>query len=194
MWRCPNGNSVFPIFRVRKGNGSRKSGAVGLVDLRRMGFAQELRSVCKCWWRAGASRRQNLYPVLLAASFEYEAKKMRWVFGLIGTLFTFSAGAAPPVCDQFQKERRLVNELYAELAYVESMQAGPGWSFRAPAMESILDVPLGSACWLVRELVVTHRTELDPMQSLLSHPVWAIRTLRYITNCGDFRTTLPEKE
>jgi hypothetical protein len=125
---------------------------------------------------------------------KYRAKEMRWIFALVAILISVAAVAAAPRCDQFPKERKFVQQLYAELRVVQNDSAYPAWSLHLPAYDKLLKSPAGSACWLVRELREIHLEELTLQQARVSHPVWAIRMLRRITNCKEFLGTEDGKQ
>jgi hypothetical protein len=111
---------------------------------------------------------------------------MKWIFALVAICSSFDVAAALPHCDQFPKEKKFVQQLYAELHVVQNDSNYPGWMLHLPAYDKLLGSPIGSACWLIRELRVTRPGELTLQQTRASHPVWAVRMLRRITNCKDF--------
>src|ERR1700684_1232506 len=72
---------------------------------------------------------------------KYRAKEMRWIFALVAILISVAAVAADTRCDQFPKERKFVQQLYAELRVVQNDSAYPAWSLHLPAYDKLLKSP-----------------------------------------------------
>jgi len=117
---------------------------------------------------------------------------MKLLFGLIWLLVSSVVGAASPICDRYPDEHKLVDTLYDKMKEVARYPNYPGWAPAYPELDALLTRPVGSSCWLVRELHETHNLHLLMTQAKLSHQIWAIRALRYITNCKDFYGEIPE--
>jgi hypothetical protein len=111
---------------------------------------------------------------------------MKQIVALIGLFAAFGVSAAPPSCDQYEDERILVAKFFDELKGVANDGNYPLWSGRPPELDEMVSKPVGSSCWLVRELGETRKTLLLLTEARLSHPVWAIRALGYITSCRHF--------
>jgi hypothetical protein len=90
-------------------------------------------------------------------------------------------GGASVDCQRFQEAQGLVDEYFRS-------PKGDGIALRS-AIADLLKDPLGSACWLVRSLkpVDSEKFSSEQMSCSEAEPIWAVRGLRYITGCMDFR-------
>jgi len=119
---------------------------------------------------------------------------MKWLLLAIVVQVTTYASAAQPDCKEFVQEKILVDTFYASLSDVANGFQFPLWAAHPPGLGEMLNRPLGSSCWLVRELKEVHRRHLKLPETRRSRPVWAIRALRYLTNCTDFRGRLANEQ
>jgi len=117
---------------------------------------------------------------------------MRHMFAIFGLLSAVEVYAAPPHCDQYEDERKLIETFFGELKGVANDGNYPVWSGRIPELDEMLTKPVGSSCWLVRELKETRKVHLSLTESRLSRPVWAIRALGYVANCKHFYGALAD--
>ena len=112
---------------------------------------------------------------------------IRWLLALLSVTLLGSPQvyAARPDCERYSEVRRVVDDYYR----VAKTDTG---SLRS-AMSEMLKEPVGATCWLIRDLGVLKREKLTATQALSSKPVWALRGLRFLTNCTEFRGSLTRK-
>jgi hypothetical protein len=118
---------------------------------------------------------------------------MKWLLMAIMFSVASLANAALPNCEEFAREKILVGDFYNFLHGVVNDSEYPMWAARVPPMEEMLKEPVGSSCWLIREIKEIRREHLTLQQARASRTIWAIRALRYMTRCTDFREVLMEK-
>lgn len=96
------------------------------------------------------------------------------------------AFAAKPNCEGYAEAKRTVDAFY--------WHARNSSSSLQEAMFEMQKEPRGSACWLVRDLEKVNRQRLSATQASVSKPLWALRGLRFLTNCTEFRGALKSRQ
>lgn len=111
---------------------------------------------------------------------------MRWLLAIAALQFATQTNAAQPNCDEFA-EARAVIEIYYKSARtdVASVQS---------VLSEMLKKPQEASCWLIRDLKEVRRDRLSAAQAVSSKEIWALRGLRFLTNCTDFRGALMYKQ
>jgi hypothetical protein len=111
----------------------------------------------------------------------------RCLFVLVGIFLIAShANAEQPDCSQFKAFKGTMDRYYKLVA---------PWTYDIqPAMEEISKNPLAASCFLVRDLKPVRQKKLTSVQAYSVKPIWALRGLRYLTNCKDFSGRLIHQE
>ncbi len=111
---------------------------------------------------------------------------MRWLLVVAALQIAAQANAAQPNCDQFAEVRAVVDTYYKSAKTdAASVQ---------PALAEMLKEPRGASCWLVRDIKEVRRERLTAAQAVSSEVIWALRGLRFLTNCTEFRGALTRKQ
>lgn len=109
------------------------------------------------------------------------------LFILAGLFLVSShANAGQPDCSQFKAFKGTMDHYYKLV--------GPWTSDIQPAMDEISKDPLAASCFLVRDLKPVRQKKLTAVQTHSIKPIWALRGLRYLTNCKDFSGKLIHEE
>jgi hypothetical protein len=116
---------------------------------------------------------------------------MKSCLAVIALLTSTLATAGQPDCKAFPHEKIAVDALFGTLQKVADGWQFPLWANQPPELKELLKEPRGSTCWLIRNLKEVNRSHLKLPETRKSRPVWAIRALRYVTGCTDFRARLP---
>jgi hypothetical protein len=98
-------------------------------------------------------------------------------------LIASQADAGQPDCSQFKAFKGTVDHYYKVVRT----------DFR-PAMNGMSNFPLAASCFLVRDLKQVSQKRLRTEQTDSVKSIWALRGLRYLTNCKDFRGRLIHEE
>jgi len=113
---------------------------------------------------------------------------MRVFSPLLLLLLGSSGGASDIQCDQFSEACNLVDSFYG------ATKKG-GDAFNSTLLD-LLKEPLGTACWLVRGVQPVKSTKFssDQLLDVKARPIWALRGLRFITKCTDYKAPLLTKQ